>query len=79
MALCVSKEFLRVDVFDASLVHNPRGDVAGGDQVAQPGRGVGVDLVVEGGHATPFQVRRLTTSATEVRGNPNCSATAVML
>ena len=60
VALCVSKEFLRIDVFDAAFVHHARGDVAGGDQVPQPRCGIGVDLVVEGGHLAtrPLSKRR---------------------
>lgn len=50
VTLCVPKEFLRNDVFDAAFVHHPMGDVPGSDQVAQPRCGVGVDLVVEGRH-----------------------------
>jgi hypothetical protein len=36
------------DIDDATLVDVPWGDVTGGDEVAEPLRGIGVDLVVIG-------------------------------
>jgi hypothetical protein len=50
VALRVAEQFMRFDVLDASLVDHPRCDVACCDQVAEPLRGVGVDLVVERRH-----------------------------
>jgi hypothetical protein len=51
MDLGVFAQFIRRDVLDGSLVHDARRYVSGFDQVAQPLRAVGVDLVVKGGHA----------------------------
>ena len=47
MTLGVGSELIRGDVLDAAFVNDAGGDVAGCDQVAEPLRGVGVDLVVE--------------------------------
>jgi hypothetical protein len=47
MTLGVGSELIRGDVLDAAFVDDAGGDMAGGDQVAEPLRGVGVDLVVE--------------------------------
>jgi hypothetical protein len=38
------------DIYDAPFIHDAIGNVAGGDQVTQPGGGVGVDFVVVCGH-----------------------------
>jgi hypothetical protein len=43
-------EIFGSDIYDAPLIHDAIGNVASGDQVTQPGGGVGVDLVVIGGH-----------------------------
>jgi hypothetical protein len=45
-----SGEVFRPDIYDAPFIHDAIGNVASGDQVTQPGGGVGVDLVVVGGH-----------------------------
>jgi hypothetical protein len=50
VALGVAVDLMGFDVFDASLVDHARCDVARCDQVAEPLRGVGVDLVVERRH-----------------------------
>ena len=47
MTLGVGSELIRGDVLNAAFVDDAGGDVAGCDQVAEPLRGVGVDLVVE--------------------------------
>jgi hypothetical protein len=45
-----SGEIFGPDIYDAPLVNDAIGNVASGDQVTQPGGGVGVNLVVVGGH-----------------------------
>ncbi|MCY1542796.1 hypothetical protein D9M68_785630 [compost metagenome] len=52
MALGVGAQVIGVHVLDRSFVHVARRDVPGGDQVAEPLRGIGVVLVVVGAHAT---------------------------
>ena len=49
VALHVSGEVVGCDIQNAPFIHVAGRDVAGGDQVAQPLRCVGVDLVVVGG------------------------------
>jgi hypothetical protein len=43
-------EIFGSDIYDAPLVNDAIGNVASGDQVTQPGGGVGVKLVVVGAH-----------------------------
>jgi hypothetical protein len=50
MALRVALEVVWLDIHDAPFVNITRRDVACGDQVTQPLRGIGVDLVVVSGH-----------------------------
>lgn len=57
MALCVSGKIVCSDILDAPFVHVAGRNVAGGDKVPQPLRGVGVDLVIVGAHAFPFLYR----------------------
>lgn len=52
VALSVWAEVVRSNIPDVSLVDVARRNVAGGDQVAQPLRGVWLDLVVVGSHAS---------------------------
>lgn len=62
VALRVPSEVVGFDILDAPFVHVARRNVAGGNQVPQPLRGVGVNLVVVGAHAFPFLYRsRLST------------------
>ncbi len=53
VALLVSHKLVWPYILDAPFVNDTGRDVAGVDQVAQGLRGLGVDLVVEGGHAAP--------------------------
>lgn len=53
MTLGVSSEFARSDIHDAPFVDIAPSDVPCGDEVAQPLRGVRVDLVVVGDHDHP--------------------------
>jgi hypothetical protein len=45
-----SGEIFGSDIYDAPFIHDAIGNVASGDQVTQPGGGVGVKLVVVDGH-----------------------------
>ncbi|WP_260431972.1 hypothetical protein [Burkholderia stagnalis] len=55
MALAVSAQVIRLDILDTPFVDVAGRYVTGGDQVAQPLRGVRIDLVVVGAHAGPIQ------------------------
>jgi hypothetical protein len=48
VALSIPGKVGCADIDDATLVDVPWGDVTGGDEVAEPLRGIGVDLVVIG-------------------------------
>lgn len=50
VALTVAFKVICSDILDAPFVHVTGRDVACGDQVPQPLRGIGVDLVVVGSH-----------------------------
>jgi hypothetical protein len=50
MALREFMKFLGFDVLDAALVDRAGRDMAGDDQVPEPGSGIGVDLVIESRH-----------------------------
>jgi len=50
MGLLVSRQVAGPHVNDASLVNVSRCDVSSGDEVAEPLGGIGIDLVVIGGH-----------------------------
>lgn len=50
MALVIAFEVVGVDIHDAPFVNVAWRDMAGGDKVAQPLRGVRIELVVVGGH-----------------------------
>lgn len=66
VTLCIAVEISRLHVPDRSLVHMPGCNLAVGDQVAQPRRGVAVDLIVIGRHG-----RRLLLAASQKsRANP---------
>jgi hypothetical protein len=52
MALGESDEVGRSDVFDRSFINYTGGDAARLNEVAQPLGGVGVELVIVGGHAS---------------------------
>jgi len=52
MGLDVASEVVGPHVNDVSFVNVASGDVSGGDEVAEPLRGIGVDLVVISGHVT---------------------------
>src|ERR1700676_4079677 len=52
MTLCVSEQIVGSDIFDTPLVNIAGRDKAGGDQVAQPLRSVGVYFVVVCGHSS---------------------------
>jgi hypothetical protein len=49
VALTEAADVGRVDVFDRSLVDDAGGDMPGGDEIAEPLRGIGMVLVVVGG------------------------------
>ncbi|NGO94397.1 hypothetical protein BJL96_12165 [Burkholderia cenocepacia] len=50
MALVVGSQVIRSDILNAPFVDVARSDVPGGDQVAQPLRGIRVVFVVVRGH-----------------------------
>src|ERR1700744_974208 len=50
MALRVSAPIAGAHIFDASFIHIPWSDMSGGYEIAQPLRGIGLDLVVVSGH-----------------------------
>jgi hypothetical protein len=50
MALRVAPQIVGPHVDDGSLVDIAWCDVSGGDEVAEPLGGIGIDLVVVGGH-----------------------------
>lgn len=52
MALVVVSQVVRSDIFNAPFVDVAGSDMPSGDQVAQPLRGVGIDLVVVRGHGS---------------------------
>ncbi|WP_229769917.1 hypothetical protein [Burkholderia pseudomallei] len=65
MALVVASQVIRSDILNAPFVDVARSDVPGGDQVAQPLRGVWVDLVVVRGHvASSKSVEQASMAAT---------------
>ena len=51
MALCVASQIVGLDVANVPLVNVARCDVSCGDEVSEPLRGIGIDLVVVGGQA----------------------------
>jgi hypothetical protein len=52
MALAVAAQIVGRDVEDAALVDIAGHKLACGDEGSQPGCGIGIDLVVVGGHLT---------------------------
>ncbi len=69
VALRVSGEVRRLDVDDRTLVDVARRDMAGCDEVAEPLRGIGIDLVVVG----PGGLRREIESMEPRAGRPEVS------
>jgi hypothetical protein len=53
MALGVGLEVIRMNILDRAFVYVARRDVASGNEVAEPLRGVWVDLVVIRSHTAP--------------------------
>jgi hypothetical protein len=60
VALGVASEFVGSDIDDRSLVNVAWCDVPGCDEVAEPLCGIGVYLVVVGGHYGAFDFRSLS-------------------
>lgn len=53
MALGEPEQVTGLDILDTPFIHDTGGNQARRDQVAQPLRGVGINLVVIRGHASP--------------------------
>jgi hypothetical protein len=72
MALGVAAEIVGSHVNDASFVNVATGDVSGGDEVAEPLRCIGVDLVVVGGHSPPCLCEFRAARASSKSANFGC-------
>ena len=66
MALREAFKIFRPNIDDAAFVHDAIRDLAGGDQISQPLRGVGVVFIVISGHSTPPNRSSVSTAAAAI-------------
>ena len=69
MALREAFKIFRPNIDDAAFVHDAIRDLAGGDQISQPLRDVGVVFIVISGHSTPPNKSSASTAAGAATGN----------